>query len=252
MLALAADTYNASEVLDRNLHEGRGDNIAYVASDATLSYDDLRRQVNRFGHLLRGLGVGREERVLLVLDDTRVFPVAFLGAIRIGAVPIPVSPPDRADNLRHYVADSYARVVVCDPARVETLRSALVGEEVRFVARGGDGVVGRDSVLPAQDDELDPAPTHRDDMAFWLYSSGSTGKPKGVVHLQHDIAVTCESFAGGVPGISEEDRVFSTTKLYHAYGLGNALSFPLHFGATAVLLDGPPAPERLAATLRAH
>jgi len=250
MLALAADTYNASEVLDRNLHEGRGDNIAYVASDATLSYDDLRRQVNRFGHLLRGLGVGREERVLLVLDDTSVFPVAFLGAIRIGAVPIPVSPLDRADNLRHYVADSYARVVVCDPARVETLRSALDGEEVRFVARGGDGVVELDSALAAQDDELDPAPTHRDDMAFWLYSSGSTGKPKGVVDLQHDIAVTCESFAGGVLGISEDDRIFSTTKLYHAYGLGNALSFPLHFGATAILLDGPPKPERLLATLR--
>jgi benzoate-CoA ligase family protein len=89
-------------------------------------------------------------------------------------------------------------------------------------------------------------------MAFWLYSSGSTGKPKGVVHLQHDIAVTCESFAAGVLGISEDDRIFSTTKLYHAYGLGNALSFPLHFGATAVLLDGPPAPERLVATLRAH
>ena len=250
MLAVVNDTYNASEVLDRNLEEGRGDKTAYVAPDATLSYDALRRQVNRAGRLLRQLGVDREDRVLLVLDDTTVFPIAFLGAIRIGAVPVPVSPLDKDDNFRHFVTDSCARVVVCDPARLEVLRETLAGHDLQFVTRGVDDVVEVDGALAAQDDELDPAPTHRDDMAFWLYSSGSTGKPKGVVHLQHDIAVTCESFAGGVLGISEDDRIFSTTKLYHAYGLGNALSFPLHFGATAVLLDGPPKPERLLATLR--
>jgi benzoate-CoA ligase len=254
MLALETNTYNASEVLGRNVEQGRGEKTAYIASDATLSYDALRRQVNRAGHLLRELGADREDRVLLVLDDTTVFPIVFLGAIRIGAVPVPVSPLDKADNFRHFVEDSYARVVVCDAARLATLRAALSAHELRFVARGVDDVdvVELDGALAAQDDELDPVPTHHDDMAFWLYSSGSTGKPKGVVHLQHDIAVTCESFAGGVLGISEDDRIFSTTKLYHAYGLGNALSFPLHFGATAVLLDGPPAPERLVATLRAH
>jgi benzoate-CoA ligase family protein len=250
VLAVVNDTYNASEVLDRNLEEGRGDKTAYVAPDATLSYDALRRQVNRAGHLLRELGVDREDRVLLVLDDTTLFPIAFLGAIRIGAVPVPVSPLDKDDNFRHFITDSCARVVVCDPARLEALRETLAGHDLQFVTRGVDDVVEFDGALAAQDDELDPAPTHRDDMAFWLYSSGSTGKPKGVVHLQHDIAVTCESFAGGVLGISEDDRIFSTTKLYHAYGLGNALSFPLHFGATAILLDGPPKPERLLATLR--
>jgi benzoate-CoA ligase family protein len=252
VLAVVNDTYNASEVLDRNLEEGRGDKTAYVAPDATLSYDALRRQVNRAGHLLRELGVDREDRVLLILDDTTVFPIAFLGAIRIGAVPVPVSPLDKDDNFRHFVTDCWARVVVCEAARLESLRETLAGRDLQFVARGAGDAVELDGALAAQDDELSPAPTHRDDMAFWLYSSGSTGRPKGVVHLQHDIAVTCENFAGGVLGMSEDDRIYSTTKLYHAYGLGNGLSFPLHFGAAAILTDGPPKPERIVVTLREH
>src|SRR4029078_6809946 len=104
--------------------------------------------------------------------------------------------------------------------------------------------------LRKQDDELPPAATHRDDMAFWLYSSGSTGRPKGVVHLHHDIEITCETYARRVLGVREADVLFSTTKLQHAYGLGNNLSFPLHFGATAVLSAGPPKPDTLLAVLR--
>jgi benzoate-CoA ligase len=89
-------------------------------------------------------------------------------------------------------------------------------------------------------------------MAFWLYSSGSTGKPKGVVHLHHDIEVTCENYARQVLGLRADDITFSTTKLFHAYGLGNGLSFPLWFGATSVIMRGPTRPEPILATLREH
>jgi benzoate-CoA ligase len=180
--------------------------------------------------------------------------VAFLGAMRIGAVPVPVSPLDRPENFRHYVQDSYASVVVTDAERLPTLQEALAGEEVVYVARGaaGPGIVELDAGLRSQEDTLEPADTHRDDMAFWLYSSGSTGKPKGVVHLHHDIDVTCEQYAGEVLGLRDEDVTFSTTKLYHAYGLGNGLSFPLWFGATALLMRGPTKPEPIMQTLRAH
>jgi benzoate-CoA ligase family protein len=112
--------------------------------------------------------------------------------------------------------------------------------------------VDLDDGLAAQEEELDPASMHRDDMAFWLYSSGSTGKPKGVVHLQHDIEVTCENYAGQVLGLRDDDITFSTTKLFHAYGLGNGLTFPLWFGATAVIMRGPTRPEPILATLREH
>jgi benzoate-CoA ligase family protein len=245
---------NASELVDRQIAAGRGDARAVIAEDATLTYDELCRQVNRAGGMLRELGVRREERVLLVLDDTTVFPAVFLGAMRIGAVPVPVSPLDKDENFRHFVSDSYARVLVTDLELSERLADVLDDPAIRYVVRGGkgSGVLEFDDALASQSDELDPLPTHRDDMAFWLYSSGSTGKPKGVVHLHHDIDVTCENYARGVLGLSAEDITFSTTKLFHAYGLGNGLSFPLYFGATAVLMRGRPKPGAILATLRTH
>jgi benzoate-CoA ligase len=225
-----------------------------VAEDATLTYEELRRQVNRAGHLLRELGVRREQRVLLVLDDTTVFPIVFLGAMRIGAVPVPVSPLDSAENFRHFIADSYAEVVVTDRQLLERLAAALDNSRLRYLVRGrdGSGVIEFDDAMEHQADELEAAATHRDDVAFWLYSSGSTGKPKGVVHLHHDIAVTCENYARQVLGLSGDDITFSTTKLFHAYGLGNGLSFPLWFGATSVLMCGPTKPEPILKAVRRH
>jgi benzoate-CoA ligase family protein len=247
-----SETYNFTEVIERHIDAGRADKPAFIAPDATLTYEQLRQQVNRMGRLLRTLGVGREHRVLLVLDDTTVFPIAFLGAMRIGAVPVPVSALDKPDNFRHYVRDSYATVVLTDAPTLPRLREALAGEALRYVARGGQGhdVVELDKALAAQADEFAPAPTHRDDMAFWLYSSGSTGKPKGVVHLQHDIEFTCDTYARQVLELREDDVNLSSTKLFHAYGLGNALTFPLGFGATSVLRTGPPKPDSILATLR--
>jgi benzoate-CoA ligase len=250
----ADDLTNVSDIVARQVSAGRGDATAFIASDASLTYDELRRQVNRAGHLLRELGVRREQRVLLVLDDTTVFPIAFLGAIRIGAVPVPVSHLDKDDNFRHFVDDSYAEVIVTDAGVLDRLRGALGDRPLRWLVRGRDdaGVTELDAAMAAQPDELAAAPTHRDDMAFWLYSSGSTGKPKGVVHLQHDIGVTCEHYAGEVLGLGPDDVHFSTTKLFHAYGLGNGLTFPLWFGGTSVLMSGPPKPPAILETLRRH
>jgi benzoate-CoA ligase family protein len=250
--AHSTELCNVSDLVSRQVEAGRGGARAVVADDATLSYDELRRQVNRAGGLLRALGVRREQRVLLVLDDTSAFPVVFLGAIRIGAVPVPVSPLDKDANFRHFIDDSYAELVVADAPLLERLRGALGDRDVRWLASGGEGegVIELASGLAAQSDELDAAPTHRDDPAFWLYSSGSTGKPKGVVHLQHDVGVTCENYARGVLRLSSADVCFSTTKLFHAYGLGNGLSFPLSVGATAVYMTGPTRPAPILETLR--
>ena len=247
-------SYNASSIVDRHVESGRADKPAFIAHDATLSYEQLRKQVNRAGGLLSELGVAREHRVLLVLDDTTAFPILFLGAMRIGAVPVPVSHLDKADNFRHFVEDSYATVVATDAETLPRLQAALSGESLRYLVRGGEGpdVVELDDGLAAQEEELEAASMHRDDMAFWLYSSGSTGKPKGVVHLQHDIEVTCENYAGQVLGLRDDDITFSTTKLFHAYGLGNGLTFPLWFGATSVIMRGPTRPEPILATLREH
>lgn len=253
-LAHSAPWCNVSDLVVRQVEAGRAGAPAIVADDAALSYDELRRQINRAGHLLRELGVRREQRVLLVLDDTSMFPVIFLGAIRIGAVPVPVSPLERDAHFRHFVDDSYAELIVADALLLDRLVAAMGDRRVHWLARDGEGpaVTELASGLAAQSDELDATPTHADDPAFWLYSSGSTGKPKGVVHLQHDIEVTCESYAQGVLGLSPDDVTFSTTKLFHAYGLGNGLSFPLCVGATAIYMSGPTRPARILETLRRH
>jgi benzoate-CoA ligase family protein len=237
---------NLSEVVDRVVDDGGSERIAFVADAGVTTYGGLHADVARAGHLLRQIGVRREERVLLVLDDSPMFPALFLGAIRIGAVPVPVNAQEGVDRLRHFVHDSRATTVVCEADRCEALRN-LVDERITVLVNGptGSSAIGVDEALASQSDELDPVLTRDDDPAFWLYSSGSTGLPKAVVHLQHDARFACENFAGRVLGMTPEDRIFSTTKMSHAYGLGNSLLFPLWFGASSVLVGGAPAPASI-------
>jgi benzoate-CoA ligase family protein len=246
--------YNASLFVDRNLETGREDKVA-IYSDDEVSYGELARRINRFGRALREeLGVRQEDRVLLVLDDTPSFPTAFFAAMRIGAVPVPVNTLVDADEYRFYVEDSRARIVVADGKFYDKVRDALRGveEPVGLVLTNGreEGAHILEDLLESGDDELSPAVTHKDDAAFWLYSSGSTGNPKGVVHLHHDIDYTCETYARHVLEIDESDRTFSTTKLFHAYGFGNGISFPYWAGASSVLLSGKPTPEAVLETIQ--
>jgi benzoate-CoA ligase family protein len=246
--------YNASLIVDRNLDAGREDKVA-IYSDDEVSYGELARRINRFGRALREeLGVRQEDRVLLVLDDTPSFPTAFFAAMRIGAVPVPVNTLVDADEYRFYVEDSRARIVVADGKFYDKVRDALRGveEPVGLVLTNGreEGAHILEDLLESGDDELSPAVTHKDDAAFWLYSSGSTGNPKGVVHLHHDIDYTCETYARHVLEIDESDRTFSTTKLFHAYGFGNGISFPYWAGASSVLLSGKPTPEAVLETIQ--
>src|SRR3954464_9186708 len=132
----APERFNASLLLDRNVEQGRAAKAAVHAVDRSLTYGELLAAASRAGHLLRGLGVAREERVLMILDDTSAFPIVFLGAMRLGAVPVPVSPLDKADNFRHFVDDSYARVVVVDSGCMPMVREALEGRDLTFVAAG--------------------------------------------------------------------------------------------------------------------
>jgi benzoate-CoA ligase family protein len=246
------DVGNASSLIDRNLNAGRADKPAILSADGDLTYGELSRRTARTGHALRALGLRREDRLLMVMDDTPAFPATVLGAMRIGAVPIPVSPLERPDNLRYFVEDSGSRVVVVDANLHPKVEEALSGrEDVLVVCANGraPGAEELDEITAGQPDELSPVGTHRDDMAFWLYSSGSTGRPKGVVHLHHDIDYTCETYGRHVLQIRESDVTFSTTKLFHAYGLGNGISFPYSVGATTVLMAGPPKPERILDTI---
>ena len=223
------ERYNASLLLDRNLEAGRRDKAAILCGEETLTYGDVFARACGAGAALRDLGVERGERVLLVMDDDPWFPAAFLGTMRVGAVPVPVNPLYGADDYPYFVEDSGARLAIVDEACAGKVRAPklLLVDELEAA------------------EEFQPVDTLRDDVAFWLYSSGSTGRPKGVVHVHRDLLYTCETYARHVLGITDGDVTFSTTKLFHAYGLGNNLSFPYWAGATTVLLNGRPTPDAI-------
>ena len=242
---------NVSLFLDHQVDQGRAGRVAVICGDERVTYGGLLGRAMRAGTALREAGVRREERILLLLDDTAAFPAVFLGAIRIGAVPVPVNPLYKPSDFRYFLEDSYARVVVTDAAFAEKAAEAVNGLDGMHVFEPadllGDGDAGADGAP-----DLPAIGTHPDDMAFWLYSSGSTGRPKGVVHRQADPAAVCQTYGAAVLGLTDADVTYSTTKLYHAYGIGNGIFFPYWAGATTVLTPGRPNPAAIFATVETH
>jgi benzoate-CoA ligase len=237
------ERYNVgADLLERNLTAGRASKRAIASAGEDLTYGELFNLACGAAHALRDLGVRREERVLIVGYDSPGWVASFLGAIRLGAIPVPVNPLlQRSEDYDHYIDDSLARVVIVDGNTEEKLKPALAR------AAGAPRLLRGDQIAPGP--ELAAAPTRRDDMAFWLYSSGSTGKPKAVVHLQHDIPYTCVTYGEQVLGIKETDTTFSTTGLFHAYGFGNNLSIPYWVGASTVLHAGRSTPASVLETI---
>jgi 4-hydroxybenzoate-CoA ligase len=239
------ESYNAAEwFVGRHVHEGRGDRVALVTDDGSVTYAQLDVAVRRFASALVEARLEGGDRVALLLPDTQALSVAFWGTIAAGAVAVPINPLLKPHEQRKILDDCGARVVVVDAAEPagETLPGAApvwTAAEVRALTSAGPAV-------PAY------ARTDRDAPAFFLYSSGTTGEPKGVVHLQHDMWICCETYGKSVLAITASDRCFSVAKLFFAYGLGNAQYFPLHVGASAILLSGRPTPEAVFEHVRRH
>jgi benzoate-CoA ligase family protein len=256
---LPAEFNAAAHFVDRNVTEGRASAPAIVLadSDRVLSYGEVQELANRTGNALLELGVEPESRVLVACLDAPEFLGAFWGAIKIGAIPIPVNTLLRAADYRYFLRDSRARVAVVSAPLLAEVGPALEAEtrHLRHVLVAG-GPPGRylayeDRVAKASA-TLATATTHRDEPAFWLYSSGSTGFPKGAVHLHHDMVVCAETYARQVIGFTASDRVYSAAKLFFAYGLGNAGYFPMDVGAQSVLFPGRPTPEGVFELLTRH
>lgn len=251
--------FNAAEYfVDRHLQEGRGGRVAIECGDERITYAQLSERVNRFGAGLRdSLAVRMEERVFLLLPDIPEFAYCFFGAIKLGAVPVPINTLLRANEYEYLLNDTRARVaVVSEPLahlilqipreRLGFLRTLII------VGAAPPGTISFADFLASHSDQLTAAPTCKDDAAFWLYSSGSTGFPKGCIHLHHDMVVATGQYALQVLKISESDRFFSAAKLFFAYGLGNGLYFPLAVGGTSILCPGPPSPQNVYATIERH
>jgi benzoate-CoA ligase family protein len=246
----------ATWFVDRNVEEGRGGKPAFHCESRTLTYDDVLDLTNRTGNALAELGVGMEDRVLMLCLDAPEFIGTFWGAMKLGAVPVPVNTLMRSADYLYFLNDSRAKVAVVSSALLAELEPVLAQATfLRHVLVAG----GRSARHPSWEDAvgkasstLAAAPTSRDDAAFWLYSSGSTGFPKGAVHLHHDMVICTETYAKQVLGLRESDRVFSAAKLFFAYGLGNAGYFPMGVGAESVLYSPRPTPDAVFEVLATH
>src|SRR5882757_6028193 len=243
-------TYNAvTWLLDRNVAEGRGGKLAYTDTVSELTYGELQAQTRHAANMLRRLGVRREERVAMIMLDTVDFPSVFLGSIRAGIVPVPLNTLLTADQYAYVLADCRARVLFVSEALYPVVKD-VVGRmpDLEHVIVSGSNAFGHQTLfdeLAREGDTFATVPTHPDEPAFWLYSSGSTGMPKGVRHLHSNLQATADTYASQVLGISENDIGLSAAKLFFAYGLGNALTFPMSVGATTILNSERPTPARM-------
>ena len=242
----------ATAMIDRHLDEGKGSYPAIINADASpgtgpaepVTYQMLAEQVNRCGNLLRSLTPEPGSRVLMVVKDCPEFFYIFWGAIKAGLIPVPLNTLLRADDYRFMIEDSECAGLVYSPEYQSEVDPALAasGHQPGFIlcTEGPNGMTG---LLGDYSPHLDPAPTTADTECFWLYSSGSTGRPKGAVHRHLDIVATCVHYAEDALGMVQEDVCFSAAKLFFAYGLGNAMTFPLWVGGTTVLSSQRPSPD---------
>lgn len=242
--------FNMVKVLiDDHLEAGRSSRPAVYWPGRTLSYLNLAEVVNRAGNALRKLGLQAEQRALIILNDSPNFLAAFLGAMKIGAVPVPINPLATPSDYEYFLNDSRAKVVVVEEEFLDKIEAVLSNlkflQHVLVVGKNPRDHESFAELLESCTAGLECFPTHRDDAAYWLYSSGTTGQPKGVVHYHGDMMHCTSYYARHVIGLRETDRLFSASKLFFSYGLVNSLYLPLLGGASVVLYSGRPDPASL-------
>ena len=244
-----AATFNfAAHLFDAN--RSRGQRLAFIDDEGSLRYAELEQRARRFARALTDAGLRREERVLLLMHDTTDWPVAFLGSLYAGVVPVAVNTLLTTDDYAFMIGHCRAQAALVSAPLLPVLEAALakgtheVGNVIVSRSEGPlpQGAIAFDDFLANAPADL-PAATGPDDVAFWLYSSGSTGRPKGTVHTHANPYWTVELYGKRVLGLTESDVVFSAAKLFFAYGLGNALTFPLAVGATVLLMPERPTPD---------
>lgn len=246
----------ASYFVDRHLDEGRGDKIAYreAVTGRSLSYHQMAQGSGVVAGALVRAGIRPEERAALLMLDTIEFPQVFFGAMKSGVIPIPVNTLLAAPVYDAILRDSRAVILFVSAALYETIKPVLADNPyLREIVVLGDAPVPdtqsyQNFISGAA--QLPTTAVLADETAFWLYSSGSTGQPKGVQHVHASLKATADTYGANVLGLSEDDTVFSAAKFFFAYGLGNAITFPLAVGASTVIFAGRPTPVDMIKTLK--
>ncbi|MCO5971325.1 benzoate-CoA ligase family protein [Actinoallomurus soli] len=255
-----SEPFNACHyLLDRHLERGDGDRLALTGAGGELTYAQLHERVRRTAAGLRAIGLLPEQRVLMFMSDSPDFVTVFLAALRIGAIPVPVSTMLHADGLAELLRDSRARLLAVTPEFTEVAAEAAAAapELAGVLAAEGAAMtvplpVHALADLTAAEPDGAPPATTADSPAFWLYTSGTTGTPKAAMHRHGSVRVVCETYGAQVLGIRPGDRCLSAAKAFFAYGLGNSLLFPLWAGAATILEPAPSRPDLLADRARTY
>jgi benzoate-CoA ligase len=253
MISDLPETFNAAEdLLGPNVGR-QPEKVAIIDCHGSCTYGELGDRVARMAGVFERLGVRRDQRVLLCLTDTRDFPTVFLGAIRAGVIPVPLNTLLTSDDYEWILHNSGAVAVFVSEELADKWQDIAAKEpHVRFVSSEGSTWLELESLLSSAVSAVEPAETHRDDVAFWLYTSGSTGRPKGAMHLHGSMRLTANLYGIGTVGYRHDDIVLSIAKQFFAYGLGNALTFPYAAGATVLLFNGRATPDAISELVVKH
>ena len=234
------ETFNLGSFLtDRHVAEGRGSRVAIYYRDEKITYSELAAKVNRTGNALKDLGLEMENRMVMVLPDSPEFFYCFLGAMKIGAVPIAVNTLALPKDYAYFLNDSRAKILVVQESllpKIEEVKKDLKYlKQIVVAGNAPAGYASFENLIEKASDVLEPAPTSKDDVAFWMYTSGTTGVPKGVVHLHHDLLHFLPPYCESVSRITTDDIVFTTSRMFFSYGRNNSFDSPLLYGAGVVL-----------------
>ncbi len=254
--------YNASyKFFQKNIEADRGDKTAIYYENRSYTYQEIDTLGNQFGAALKELGTEMEQRVLLILHDSPEFIISFFGAIKVGAIPIPTNTLLPTKDYEYFLNNSRAKVLVttCEQwDKLNIIKNRLLFLRHVILVDGENQDLMEENehsfqdITRRQSKELPPCYSNINDQAFWLYTSGSTGEPKGVIHLQTDMEEAYKNYAKNILQITEKDITFSASKLFFAYGLGNAMYFPFGAGATTVLMPDRPTAEKVFETIERY
>lgn len=250
MHGVTKNFFNAADYfLDRNIRQGRGHEIAVYTEYKNYTYNDIQKMTNKTANAFREIGLQIDDRIMILMLDVPQFYSAFWGAIKIGAVPIPVNTMLTSADYEYYLNDSRVKALVVSEQLLPLIRDIdedlLYLRDLIIISETSGAHIPFKQKYKHAPVTIKTALTSKDDVGFWLYSSGSTGSPKGAIHSQYDMVVTSEAYAKGVLGLTENDICFSAARLFFAYGLGNGMYFPMAVGGAAVLNPNPPTPENV-------